>query len=955
MAIQYINTGSSANAGNGDSLRSAFVKVNNNFAYLSTSSGGAGNGYTGSQGDIGYTGSAGSQGNIGYTGSAGISNVNIEISPESEVNSLAFYQTTSTISRVPRIKADGGVLFIGDKNSPGFLSGLYIENSLSAEGFGRGFTYANHLEVAEANNFTFYRSRGTPLVPTATVSGDEIVDINFLGHNGTTATYGFNITASIDQVPVGGQQPMRLTFAGNNNAGQILPHLIITSTGTVRMNKLGAIGNSTSISILSSLIPSVNAGYDLGSTSSQWRSLYVSSSTIYIDRKALSIDENNNITINGEITAGGYTGSQGDRGYTGSRGNAGIAGESGATGFTGSRGNLGYTGSRGDTGYDGSRGDIGYAGSRGDLGYTGSRGDTGYDGSRGDIGYTGSEGTPGQQGNRGYTGSEGAQGTPGLQGNTGAQGVSIVLVGSTDTVTTSTVGLGTAGQGWINTTDGDVYFWNTLTTNWENIGPIVGPQGDLGYTGSQGTQGDIGLTGDLGYTGSQGDKGYDGSRGDVGYAGSQGELGYVGSQGDLGYVGSQGDIGYTGSQGELGYVGSQGDIGYVGSAGPQGDPGPDLYTPTTSTDWNGSPTVATFTAGLDELASRTVTLEDNKDRITTGSYSVVLGSDGVLTLPGGNTRIGDVYGAGNDVIAGSTGTAVGVLTQGTGGYAALQWIGDTTTSTTNAAAVIVNSPFSASSGTVQIATGAVNGPVTDNIWEFGANGILTLPNGLTIDGSGTVGNSIQIGGTSTWISVDNEGAPPGFMVATDVGGADHRWLFDPDGTLTAPGHLMPNADLAYDLGSTTTQWRSIYVGTGTIYIGGVALGVNQDNYVTVDGNPIITVNTAGNFTVQGDTNIVLGAVVISDTAPAATTPGSQWFNTVEARTYVAYNEQWVDSSPTVLAPPDTNPTLESVTFNDNTTQTTAWSGTYSYNDLTDKPVAPAFVGGGGANTWLTAE
>ena len=589
MAIQYINTGSSANAGNGDSLRSAFVKVNNNFAYLSTSSGSAGNGYTGSQGDIGY---AGSQGNIGYTGSAGISNVNIEISPESEVNSLAFYQTTSTISRVPRIKTDGGVLFIGDKNSPGFLSGLYIENSLSAEGFGRGFTYANHLEVAEANNFTFYRSRGTPLVPTATVSGDEIVDINFLGHNGTTATYGFNITASIDQVPVGGQQPMRLTFAGNNNAGQILPHLIITSTGTIRMNKLGAIGNSTSISILSSLIPSVNAGYDLGSTSSQWRSLYVSSSTIYIDRKALSIDANNNITINGEIATGGYTGS---------------------------RGSLGYTGSRGNTGYDGSQGDIGYAGSRGDLGYTGSRGDTGYDGSQGDIGYTGSEGTPGQQGNRGYTGSEGAQGTPGLQGLTGAQGVSIVLVGSTDTVTTSTVGLGNAGQGWINTTDGDVYFWNTLTTNWENIGPIVGPQGDLGYTGSQGSQGDIGLAGDLGYTGSQGDRGYDGSRGDVGYAGSQGELGYVGSQGDIGYVGSQGDIGYSGSQGELGYVGSQGDVGYTGSRGSTGFTGSNGDLGYTGS--KGDP----GTAGIDTTST-----------LVNGNFVVGLQVNGSLLLPTGD-------------------------------------------------------------------------------------------------------------------------------------------------------------------------------------------------------------------------------------------------------------------------------------------------------------------------------
>jgi hypothetical protein len=37
MAIQYINTGSSANAGNGDSLRSAFIKVNENFRQISSS------------------------------------------------------------------------------------------------------------------------------------------------------------------------------------------------------------------------------------------------------------------------------------------------------------------------------------------------------------------------------------------------------------------------------------------------------------------------------------------------------------------------------------------------------------------------------------------------------------------------------------------------------------------------------------------------------------------------------------------------------------------------------------------------------------------------------------------------------------------------------------------------------------------------------------------------------
>ena len=123
--------------------------------------------------------------------------------------------------------------------------------------------------------------------------------------------------------------------------------------------------------------------------------------------------------------------------------------------------------------------------------------------------------------------------------------------------------------------------------------------------------------------------------------------------------------------------------------------------------------------------------------------------------------------------------------------------------------------------------------------------------------------------------------------------------------LNVASNIIPANDLTYDLGSTSSQWRSLYVGTGTIYIGGVALGVNQDNYVTVDGNPVITVNTAGSLTVQGNTNIVLGSVAISDTAPAATTEGSQWFNTVEGRTYIAQNGLWVDANPTEIPSPET--------------------------------------------------
>lgn len=53
--------------------------------------------------------------------------------------------------------------------------------------------------------------------------------------------------------------------------------------------------------------------------------------------------------------------------------------------------------------------------------------------------------------------------------------------------------------------------------------------------------------------------------------------------------------------------------------------------------------------------------------------------------------------------------------------------------------------------------------------------------------------------------------------------------------LSVPSSIIPSADLAYDLGSTSSQWRSLYVGTSTIYIGGVPIGINVENNTLVVG------------------------------------------------------------------------------------------------------------------------
>jgi hypothetical protein len=171
MSIQSINTGTSANAGNGDSLRLAFTKVNANFGYIedqirfiSTSTGStvtvvgeappaspitgalwydtinetlfvyygdawieanppnaikgytgsAGRGSTGYLGSVGYAGSrgigyVGSQGTVGYTGSIGVIN---QLS-----SSTGATVTLKDVSAVPELELSPGTFLYFEPSS----------------------------------------------------------------------------------------------------------------------------------------------------------------------------------------------------------------------------------------------------------------------------------------------------------------------------------------------------------------------------------------------------------------------------------------------------------------------------------------------------------------------------------------------------------------------------------------------------------------------------------------------------------------------------------------------------------------------------------------------------------------------------------------------------------------------------------------------------------------------
>ena len=62
--------------------------------------------------------------------------------------------------------------------------------------------------------------------------------------------------------------------------------------------------------------------------------------------------------------------------------------------------------------------------------------------------------------------------------------------------------------------------------------------------------------------------------------------------------------------------------------------------------------------------------------------------------------------------------------------------------------------------------------------------------------------------------------------------------------LSVGGDIVPQTANGGDLGSSTLPWRSLYVSNNTIYIGGVAIGLDASNNLTVSGSRVGTTSYA---------------------------------------------------------------------------------------------------------------
>jgi hypothetical protein len=159
---------------------------------------------------------------------------------------------------------------------------VYITRNSHSNTFTEGFIFAQHHATADAVNFTFYRSRGTGASPTSIVSGDDIVDLSFVAHDGTSIIGAGNITCQADGVVSTGKVPGRFRFALHDGVtsglGGLRAVAELSSAGIWKVNTLSAYSGST-MSVLSNVSIGNNFSLSVGGMTLSQNGLITSTSS----------------------------------------------------------------------------------------------------------------------------------------------------------------------------------------------------------------------------------------------------------------------------------------------------------------------------------------------------------------------------------------------------------------------------------------------------------------------------------------------------------------------------------------------------------------------------------------------------------------------------------------------------------------------------------------------------
>jgi hypothetical protein len=255
-------------------------------------------GFTGSQGVIGYTGSqgttgfTGSQGNLGYTGSKGDTGQGFKIAK----SYLSVAALTADTSPTGILAGEFAIIETGDVDNPE-NSRLYLWN-------GSVYSYTSDLSGAQGitgpqGNIGYTGSKGdTGFTGSQGVTGfvgsqgnlgytGSKGDTGFTGSSGFTGSFGY--TGSKGTTYIGSTAPgsptngdtwwnsengIRYVYYADANSSQWVQESPIGPRGLT-----GYTGSGTDFTnVGSDIIPSTNSTYNIGSTTNQWKNLWVSNS-----------------------------------------------------------------------------------------------------------------------------------------------------------------------------------------------------------------------------------------------------------------------------------------------------------------------------------------------------------------------------------------------------------------------------------------------------------------------------------------------------------------------------------------------------------------------------------------------------------------------------------------------------------------------------------------------------
>jgi hypothetical protein len=113
-------------------------------------------------------------------------------------------------------------------------------------------------------------------------------------------------------------------------------------------------------------------------------------------------------------------------------------------------------------------------------------------------------------------------------------------------------------------------------------------------------------------------------------------------------------------------------------------------------------------------------------------------------------------------------------------------------------------------------------------WTFREDGNLFLPNNMNFMSSPAISTTGIVFGDGSFQRTAYTQAPISALF-----NSGYNAVLDTAGNLTVPGSILPNSDNVFDLGSSLYRFRHLYVGPGTVYIGNAAIKS------TVSGNLIL--------------------------------------------------------------------------------------------------------------------